>query len=68
MSTSANHFQVDEREDGDSYCLGGPSGLDEEDERDAWLLRIELCALKALEQRAMCREEAGILKVGQRVF
>ena len=46
-----------------SYSLGGPSGLDEEDEREAWLLTIESCALKALEQRAMCREEAGLLQV-----
>eukprot|EP00955_Chlamydomonas_euryale_P042847 352428-Chlamydomonas_euryale.AAC.7 len=41
--------------------LGGPGGMDEEDERAAWLLRLQLAALRALESRCAVKEEADML-------
>ncbi|KAG1663370.1 hypothetical protein FOA52_007107 [Chlamydomonas sp. UWO 241] len=47
----------------EASSLGGPQGgLDEEDEREAWALRLRSCALRAIESRGSVREEGKMLQ------
>lgn len=51
-----------ERDSEEATTLGGPSLLDEEDERQLWLLKLEQAALDSLQQRQLLRQEVDLLR------
>ncbi|KAK9803022.1 hypothetical protein WJX72_003617 [[Myrmecia] bisecta] len=53
--------ELDEEEDGGAQS-GGASSLDEDFERQTWLMQVELAALKATEQIQMLQQEVEMLK------
>lgn len=62
LESSSQHADSREQDSTEQRAVGGPSGLDEEDERKLWALVIEVAVLKAQDQERLLKMEGKLLE------